>query len=414
MSMGGGNPAIEISVTARIDQLERGLKSAQAKVEQSVAPMGQAGERAGSSYMSKLSGALMKATGVLAVTGLVSNLFKAAGQEIGAGGSMQDIDRAMGKAFKQSLASLPVIGGFLEGFDLMLNGAQYAAEERSKQFGESIASSLAAAISRRDVVGDALSEGGRKRARARAELAGQFEGPAGDLERERFDIKQDAERQMSELEERYNKETALLNELKQKHREIGVQTDAQLAALKEQEAVHEANLSLMQFQRADIVQAEMDQLALAEKRAQKITEEADERERIKAAAEATLAAEKQTKALADAAKASKESVIKGLQQTGKARENAIAAQIAALQGQSPAARSASIGALTQQFAGNMGGSIQTALGTFRSGGSAVAERAYQEAKAQTEKQEKIVKLQEEMKQVQVDIRAKIDAMKGAA
>ena len=407
MSMGGGNPAIEISVTARIDELERGLKSAQAKVDSTVAPMGQAGERAGSSYFNKLSSALMKATGVLAVTGLVSNLFKAAAQEIGAGGSMQDIDRAMGKAFKSSLASLPVVGGFLEGFDLMLNGAQYAAEERSKQFGESIASSLAAAISRRDVVGDALSEGSRKRARAKAELAGQFEGPTGVLERERFDIKQDAERQKSELVERYNKEAELLKELKQKHYEIGVQTDEQLAALKEQEAVHEATLSLLQFQLGDIVQAERDQLALAEKRAQKITDEANERERIKAAAEATVAAEKQ-------AKEKREIDIKAIRGAGEQKIAAIENQIAALQGQSPAARAASIGALTQQFAGNMGGNIQTALGTFRGGGAAVADRAFQEAKSQTEKQEKIVRLQEEMKRLHEETNRKLDAMKGAA
>jgi colicin import membrane protein len=179
------------------------------------------------------------------------------------------------------------------------------------------------------------------------------------------------------------------------------------AALDAITAQFDQQVSLLQAQKRQAeAKAAQDAKALADGKALEA--------QTKAQAEAIKAQEQATKAAADAAKAKSESDIKALEQSGKAREDAIAAQIAALQGQSPAARAASIGALTQQFAGNMGGSIQTALGTFRSGGSAVAERAYQEAKAQTEKQEKIVRLQEEMKQVQVDIRTKIDAMKGAA
>jgi len=394
MSMAGGNPSIEISVTARIDELEQGLKAAQAKVDGTVVPMGQAGERAGDAFAKKF-GAVMKAAGIFAAVRAFTRAGEAASEAFAQGASAPDIARTFMEDLQQTLFNIPIAGDVAKIFDNLLNGAERAAaaaaEKYASEFQDQTARMLDTSMANNKILK------GLKRGLALNEeemtLGATDEGKIEIARREKI---RDLNERIEEVQEEQRKKIADFS--------LKGQTEAderaRKAALEGLNRQFDAQVSLLQAQKRQAEQkAEQDTKALADGKA------------LEAQTKAQAAA---TKAAEEAAKAKRDADIKALEQTGKAREDAIAAQIAALQGQSPAARAASIGALTQQFAGNMGGDIQTALGTFRGGGAALAERAFQEAQAQTEKQEKIVKLQEEMKRLHEDTNRKIDAMKGAA
>jgi len=401
MSMAGGNPSIEISVTARIDELEQGLKAAQAKVDGTVVPMGQAGERAGDAFAKKF-GAVMKAAGIFAIVRTMTGAGAAASEAFAKGANGQEVALAFVEDLQQSLFRIPIAGDIARIFDNVLNGAENAGKAAAEAFAAKFESTTVRLLETRDAGKKAIEGLQRGVTRGEEELTlGMSE--EGKIEIARREKIRDLDEQIAETRQRQQKEMSFFNiQGKTKGEEIALEK-----ARANISAQFDAQVRLLEVQKKQAdAKAVQDAKALADSKALEA--------QTKAQAEAAKAQAEAAKAAEQAAKAKRESDIKALQQTGKAREDAIAAQIAALQGQSPAARAASIGALTQQFAGNMGGDIQTALGTFRGGGAALAERAFQEAQAQTEKQEKIVKLQEEMKRLHEDTNRKIDAMKGAA
>ena len=368
-------------------------------------PAEEAGSSAGGSFTRGLQNALLRGTGALAIANVLADSFSKASETFRDGGSAKEVAGAFANGFVDAFKSVPVVGPLTTALENFTEGAFDRLQQSLADKGNQAANAYI------DRFQERLDAGTVDRTAA---LKQQAQDIAADRFTEQLAMESPGLARDRKLEiETLRAIRPLLEEQKKLKDEIfhleaeastltGTAEGAVRRRLKEIQDEHDA--------RAQVIK----QMQLATKEQVKYNEVRDNGE-IDAAdlkykeEEAKKAAD----AAAVAAKAKSESEIKALEQTGKARESAIAAQIAALQGQSPAARAASIGALTQQFAGNMGGSIQTALGTFRSGGAAVAERAFQEAKAQTEKQERIVKLQEEMKQVQVDIRTKIDAMKGA-
>jgi len=353
-------------------------------------PAEEAGSSAGAGYLRQFGG-VIRATGVGAIARALTEGFSGAALEISRGNGADVVAQGFVESLSKSLKSIPIAGDLGQAIEDLVYGdrAQQELFDKQQQDASRIADEAIAAREKQQQRLQKLSE-----LRART-MEMQEERVAGPDETAQMRVE-------ATREQRKNAE-----EIKRIQQEIIRQDDLLYSGPDINKAAILDEIKLLKQEQAAYEErnAEIEEGFKAKMQELKFADEAEQRERDRTAA---------AKAAEAAAKAKSESEIKALQQTGKAREDAIAAQIAALEGQSPAARAASIGALTQQFAGNMGGSIKTALGTFRSGGAAVAERAFEEAKAQTEKQEKIVRLQEEMKQVQVDIRTKIDAMKGAA
>jgi len=408
MSMGGGNPAIEISVTARIDELEQGLKAAQAKVDGTVGPMGKAGERAGIEYSRQFSAILSRGVGALSIAKVLSSSLEEASKTFLAGGSLDQTAESFVNGLADAFKRLPIVGPLTQALENFTNGVLDRLFDDGARFNtardrfiEQIQGSVEGVAERTTALKQQAKDIAQDRFLAR------FAGESPELARD-AKIEVENQRKLRPLLEEQRKlkdrifeqESHTSNLQQQNNPIIAGAAEKALKTLRDEYAAREAVIQQMKAQTKE-------QIKQNEARDTAEINAIDLKYKEEKAKEATDAAAK-------AAKSKRDADIKALQQTGKAREEAIAAQIAALEKQSPAARAASIGALTQQFAGNMGGNIQTALGTFRGGGAAVAERAFQEAKAQTEKQEKIVRLQEEMKRLHEETNRKLDAMKGAA
>ena len=74
------NPSIEVQITAKLDQLDAGLRVAEAKIHQSAVTMGKAGEQSGNAFIDNLGTKIIKGTAILGVTqalgGVLMNLVK--------------------------------------------------------------------------------------------------------------------------------------------------------------------------------------------------------------------------------------------------------------------------------------------------------------------------------------------------
>jgi hypothetical protein len=360
-------------------------------------PAEEAGSSAGAGYLRQFNG-VIRATGVGAIARALTEGFSGAALEISRGNGADVVAQGFIESLQKSLKSIPVAGDLGQAIEDLVYGDRARQElfDKLQQDASRIADE---AIATREKQQQRLQKLSELRART---MEMQEERVAGPDETAQMRV-------AATREQRKNEE-----EIKRIQQEIIRQDDLLYSGPDINKAAILDEIKLLKQEQAAYRDrnAEIEEGFKAKMQELKFADEAEQRERDRTAA--AKAAKDAADAAAAAAKAKSESEIKALEQSGKAREGAIAAQIAALQGQSPAARTASISALTQQFAGNMGGDIQTALGTFRSGGSAVAERAFEEAKAQTEKQEKIVQLQEEMKRLHEETNRKIDAMKGAA
>jgi len=353
-------------------------------------PAEDAGSSAAQGYLRQFNGVL-RAAGPAAIARGLTEGFSQAALEISRGEGADVVANSFVDSLSKSLKSVPIAGTLGQAIEDLVYGDRARQELFDKQQAdaERIADEAIAAREQRQQRLQRLSElRGRTMTMQEDRATGTDEIARMRLEATRQQRENDEQIRIKQEEIKRQEDLMFSGEPVAK---AGILDE--IALLKqEQQAYRDLNAEIQAG-----LDSKIQGIVFADKAAKR------EREAVEAA-----------KAAEQAAKAKRESDIKALQQTGKAREDAIAAQIAALQGQSPAARAASIGALTQQFAGNMGGDIQTALGTFRGGGAALAERAFQEAQAQTEKQEKIVKLQEEMKRLHEDTNRKIDAMKGAA
>jgi len=360
-------------------------------------PAEDAGSSAAQGYLRQFNGVL-RAAGPAAIARGLTEGFSQAALEISRGEGADVVANSFVDSLSKSLKSVPIAGTLGQAIEDLVYGDRARQEILDKQQADT-ARIADEAIATRERQQQRLQRLAELRART---MTMQEDRATGTDEIARMRL--EATRQ-----QRQNDEQIRIKQEQIKRQEdlmFSGQPVAKAAILdeiallkKEQQAYRELNEEIQAG-----LNSRIQEIAHADKAAQMVEEK---KKKEHEAAEAAKAAEQ-------AARSKREADIKAVQQTGKAREDAIAAQIAALQGQSPAARAASIGALTQQFAGNMGGNIQTALGTFRGGGAAVADRAFQEAKAQTEKQEKIVKLQEDMKRLHEETNRKIDAMKGPA
>ncbi len=147
------DPTIEIAITARLDKLDAALAAAQAKVDGAAKKMGDAGEKAGSSFFSKMGNNIVKGIAVTALTQVIGGSLLKAVEGIHAGKSGGDIGAAMGKGIIDGFKAVPVVGTIVSILDELANGmdrlnqkAREKADELTKRLGTTLRDSLRASI----------------------------------------------------------------------------------------------------------------------------------------------------------------------------------------------------------------------------------------------------------------------------
>ena len=132
------NPSIEVQITAKLDQLDAGLKVAEAKISKSAVTMGKTGEKAGANFGATFAANLPMMMVATAIAHTVGNGILQAVKDSNAGKSGHDIGLGLAQGIVDGAKSLPVVGVVFGILDEMVNGAERAAELITKKVGGAI------------------------------------------------------------------------------------------------------------------------------------------------------------------------------------------------------------------------------------------------------------------------------------
>ena len=132
------NPSIEVQITAKLDQLDAGLKVAEAKISKSAVTMGKVGEKAGQNFGATFAANLPMMMVATAIAHTVGNGILQAVKDSNAGKSGHDIGLGLAQGIVDGAKSLPVVGVVFGILDEMVNGAERAAELITKKVGGAI------------------------------------------------------------------------------------------------------------------------------------------------------------------------------------------------------------------------------------------------------------------------------------
>lgn len=122
------NPSIEVQITAKLDQLDAGLKVAEAKISKSAVTMGKVGEKAGANFGATFAANLPMMMVATAIAHTIGNGILQAVKDSNAGKSGHDIGLGLAQGIVDGAKSLPVVGVVFGILDEMVNGAERAAE----------------------------------------------------------------------------------------------------------------------------------------------------------------------------------------------------------------------------------------------------------------------------------------------
>ena len=122
------NPTLEVQITAKLDQLDAGLKVAEAKISKSAVTMGKTGEKAGANFGATFAANLPMMMVATAIAHTVGNGILQAVKDSNAGKSGHDIGLGLAQGIVDGAKSLPVVGVVFGILDEMVNGAERAAE----------------------------------------------------------------------------------------------------------------------------------------------------------------------------------------------------------------------------------------------------------------------------------------------
>ena len=129
------NPSIEVQINARLDQLDAGLKVAEAKINESASKMGNAGDKAGSAFVNKMVGNMVKGLAMGAVTNVLGGGILTAVKGINAGDSGEKIGMDIAQGIVDGAKGIPIVGIFVSIFDEIVNGADRAIEKLQANVG---------------------------------------------------------------------------------------------------------------------------------------------------------------------------------------------------------------------------------------------------------------------------------------
>ena len=132
------NPSIEVQITAKLDQLDAGLKVAEAKISKSAVTMGKAGEKAGANFGATFAANLPMMMVATAIAHTVGKGILEAVKGSNAGKSGEEIGLGLAQGIVDGAKSLPVVGIVFEIFDEIVNGAERAAELIAKKVGGAV------------------------------------------------------------------------------------------------------------------------------------------------------------------------------------------------------------------------------------------------------------------------------------
>jgi hypothetical protein len=122
------NPSIEVQITARLDQLDAGLRVAEAKIHQSAVTMGKVGEKAGANFGQSFAANLPMMMVATAIAHSVGKGVLEAVKGANAGKSGEEIGLGLAQGIVDGAKSLPVVGVVVSILDEMINGMDRLAE----------------------------------------------------------------------------------------------------------------------------------------------------------------------------------------------------------------------------------------------------------------------------------------------
>ena len=122
------NPTIEVQILARIDQLDAGLKAAEAKIGTSAKNMGKSGEVGGSAFVDSMKNNIVKGLAMGAIANVLEGGLLNLAKGINAGKSGEEIGMSMAQGIVDGAKSIPIVGGLVSLVDEMVNGANRALE----------------------------------------------------------------------------------------------------------------------------------------------------------------------------------------------------------------------------------------------------------------------------------------------
>jgi len=127
------NPTLEVQITAKLDQLDAGLKVAEAKISKSAVTMGKVGEKAGANFGATFAANLPMMMVATAIAHTIGNGILQAVKDSNAGKSGHDIGLGLAQGIVDGAKSLPVVGVVFGILDEMVNGAEKAAQLIAKK-----------------------------------------------------------------------------------------------------------------------------------------------------------------------------------------------------------------------------------------------------------------------------------------
>jgi hypothetical protein len=122
------NPTIEVQILARIDQLDAGLKAAEAKIGTSAKNMGKSGEAGGSAFIDSMKNNIVKGLAMGAIANVLEGGLLNLVKGINAGKSGEEIGMSIAQGIVDGAKSIPIVGGLVSLVDEMVNGANRALE----------------------------------------------------------------------------------------------------------------------------------------------------------------------------------------------------------------------------------------------------------------------------------------------
>jgi len=366
------NPAIEVAVTARIDELTKNLKAAEAavattaqKIEGTLKQGGGFGQQLGTfakDQFNKSIGGLANRAGPL-LTGTITGLFKDAAQAVAANpnAGFEDILGSMAGNLKARVASLPIVGDIAIAIVDLINAA---ADEVDRQTDARIASQ-----------------------ERRVGLLQKAANLAEQNRRQRFAQSEDANDPRKAFEERKRQI--------EQERILEIGASGGIAELKKQ-IEDKAQLDLQKArQDAAKQQAALDKEVADKKKA--------------AFEKAQRAAEEAAKAEAERMKQAADDQIAQIEAAADARSDAIDKELAAIEQVNSKADQRS--ALLQEGAANLVGSIDTAFGEFKTAQPGAERELVASVDKQIAQNERIAQLQAEQKRLAEETKASIDEIK---
>ncbi len=132
------NPSIEVQITARLDQLDAGLRVAEAKIHQSAVTMGKAGEQGGKAFVDNLASKAIKGTAILGVTQALGGVLLNFAKGMNAQKSGEQIMNSIADGLVATGKNLPIVGIFYAAFEEVINGADRFAEELTKKLNAAV------------------------------------------------------------------------------------------------------------------------------------------------------------------------------------------------------------------------------------------------------------------------------------